>query len=369
MIAQQLYRGVHFTRLNASQNTHHERLLDYLFGGINKASERYMNIQFLQYTIDLIARAARIKNSAHKPKIILGLSGGPDSVFLLLLLKELQEKQLIIVHAAHLNHGWRENAHDDVNFCRALCEGWGIALTSEHAQNLEKNFKFNGSKEEYGRTLRRHFFEHVRVQEGADFIMLAHHLQDQQETFFLRMLRGTTLSGLCGMQEIAGAYLRPLLQVKKQEILDYLAQHSVAYCHDATNESDDFLRNRLRKYVLPAMQACDTRFDANFVRLMNNLKEDNDLLESLTKKTFETLFVSDELERRVARMTDFLALESRLQKRVLLHWFILEKLAFTPTNNFIGEVIRFLQNVAGGRHQLNPCWSIVKKKDIFWLEK
>ncbi len=330
----------------------------------------------IQHTLNLISQAARTchpespachpeLDSGSRPiKIILGLSGGPDSVFLLYLLKKLQDKQLVTVYAAHLNHGWRESAVGDADFCRDLCEKLGIPITIEHAKNINLDFKYNGSKEELGRKIRRHFFEQVRIQEKADFIMLAHHLQDQQETFFMRMLRGVTLSGLCGMQAISGVYLRPLLQTNKQEMLDYLHAQGISYRHDETNDSDDFLRNRIRKQVLPAMQACDTRFDGNFMRLMEHLRADDELLERLTKETFDRVFQ----DKRVAHTAEFLVLESQLQKRVLLYWLIQENASFTPSDSFLCEIIRFLMVPGGGTHRLNVRWMVVKRKGLFWLE-
>lgn len=387
-----------------------------------------MNEQRTQHTLALINQAMQACHpdfdAGFKPSIIIGLSGGPDSVFLLLLLKQLQDQKLIDLQAAHLNHGWRENADADVNFCRDLCHKLGISLTIEHAKNLAIDIKPNGSKEEIGRKLRRHFFEQVRTQKKANFVMLAHHLQDQQETFFLRMLRGATLSGLCSMQPVAGIYLRPLLEVSKQEMLDYLHEQGIAYCIDETNQADDFLRNRIRKKVLPAMKACDERFDGNFMRLIEHLHADNALLERLTKDAFEQVFKGTLRDTRCTRSSGragleevnsefiekiiavrpvlqqaqddsilmaarpeegckpvskgrpyvaskqvFLTLDHQLQRRVILYWLIQEKVSFVPSDNFLSEIIRFIQCSRGGFHQLHMHWKIVKRKDLFWLEK
>ena len=96
-----------------------------------------------------------------KPKIVLGLSGGPDSVFLFHFLKKLHDENKIILIAAHLDHNWRNESAQDAKFCEQLCKQYGIKLFAEHASNLCSNLKFNGSKEELGRKLRRIFLENV----------------------------------------------------------------------------------------------------------------------------------------------------------------------------------------------------------------
>src|SRR5579872_4562008 len=218
--------------------------------------------------------------------IILGLSGGPDSVFLAHLLADMQKKGLCTVIAAHLDHQWRTDSANDVQFCQALAEQLGITFVSTSIDNLSLSVKFNGSKEEMGRRMRRHFFEQVKNEHEAHAIALAHHADDQQETFFIRLLRGASLTGLTGMKPHHGDYIRPLLEISKAEILDYLTAHQITYLIDPTNESDAYLRNRIRNTVIPALTATDNRFSANFMATLHRLQETEEFLDHLTELFF-----------------------------------------------------------------------------------
>ena len=128
----------------------------------------------------------------------------------------------IKIIATHLDHQWRAESWRDVEFCAQLCQNLEIEFIARKAEELNLEIKFNGSKEELGRKMRRALFAQILKEKNADFIALAHHLQDQQETFFLRLLRGSSLSGLCCMQEIDGNYIRPLLGIDKKDIFEYL---------------------------------------------------------------------------------------------------------------------------------------------------
>lgn len=206
-------------------------------------------------------------------KVVVGLSGGPDSVFLLHVLAQKKKEGLIQdVVAAHLDHGWRTNSHLDIAFCRELTSRYDIKLIDQKLSDLTVSLKFNGSQEEVGRHARRFFLEQVRGQENANIIALAHHAQDQQETFFIRMLRGASIAGLAAMRPRQGHYIRPLLEINKTDIVSFLDIHKIPYIIDPTNISDNYLRNRIRNHVLPAFTTCDQRFDAKFLSTLANIQ-------------------------------------------------------------------------------------------------
>src|SRR5206468_2404664 len=158
--------------------------------------------------------------------------------------------------AAHVNHGWRPEADADARFCQDVAHTLGIGYEQAHLHELMGK-KFNGSHEEMARHARRSFFMHCAQNYQADRIALAHHADDQQETFFIRMLRGATLTGLASMRSRHDMYVRPLLHTYKEDMLAYLHAHSISYCHDATNADTRYLRNRIRHTVVPVLKACD----------------------------------------------------------------------------------------------------------------
>lgn len=319
-------------------------------------------------TKKIIKAACAAQNISELPKVILGFSGGPDSVFLLHVLALLQDDGLLKVIAAHLDHEWRVNSGADVEFCKQLCSKLNIEFLSAKASQLEAKIKFNGSCEEVGRAMRRCLFENVLTANGAHFIMLAHHAQDQQETFFMRLMRGTTLSGLRCMDYINGKYIRPLLEIDKDEIVKYLDQNQIKYLIDETNQSDKYLRNRIRKYVIPAAKKCDLRFNSKFQSSLSHLKQEDDFLKILAKQKFDEIFTVDlKPNLLVGDLNKFLGIEIVLQRRIVLEWLIKEGIKFQPSLKYIDEILRFLNSLRGGAHKIGCETSIVKKGKKFFI--
>ena len=308
------------------------------------------------------------QNITQKPKIVLGLSGGPDSVFLFHFLKKLHNENKITLIAAHLDHGWRKESEKDAKFCEQLCKQHGIEFISEHTNNLCLNSKFNGSKEEMGRNLRRIFLENILKDQNANLIALAHHLQDQQETFFWRIIRGCSLTGLTCMKQIDLPYLRPLLNINKQEILDYLHKNKIEYLQDETNSSEAYLRNRIRKYVLPAMQKSDSRFDSKFKSTLQHLQEEEIFLKNLTEEAFQKVF-AEHGTKTSGNLLEFLKQNNVLQKRLIIYWLCKQKAVFNSSESYLQEILRFFKNGRGGCHQLGNNWELCKKKNSFWINK
>ncbi|MDR3549875.1 MAG: tRNA lysidine(34) synthetase TilS [Candidatus Babeliales bacterium] len=300
-------------------------------------------------------------------KVVIGLSGGPDSVFLLHLFANLSKEHSITLIAAHLDHEWRVESAHDVEFCRSLAQSLDIQFIARKISDLGLTLKFNGSKEEIARKARRHFFDTVKIETGADTVALAHHAQDQQETFFIRMLRGATLTGLTAMKAQQSPYIRPLLHTNKSDILDYLNTHDIAYLIDSTNSSDAFLRNRIRMNVLPALQNCDARFDANFLSTITRLQETESFLQELTAHIFEQISQYDNEVWQID-VEKLLALHAVMRYRIILYWLCAQNVPFSTSQSFFDEMLRFLDTPDSKSHQMNSTWRIVKKKNLAWIE-
>ncbi|MGE0206877.1 MAG: tRNA lysidine(34) synthetase TilS [Candidatus Babeliales bacterium] len=293
--------------------------------------------------------------------IIIGLSGGPDSVFLLHVLHEYRKKMPLKLIAAHLDHQWRTESGNDVLFCKKLCESLEIPFVHSSADQLPAALQKKGSKEEIGRRMRRYFLQMIKQDYNAHSIALGHHLNDQEETFFIRLIRGSTLAGLTCMKPRENAYIRPLLALTKKDILEYLHANTISYLTDPSNESESFLRNRIRLNVIPAIKECDARFDTNFVRTLSALQETEQYLQTLTAATFQTLAEFQDSSWHLS-LEQFKALDPFMQKRVLLYWLIKEQVPFTPTASFLDEILRFLYTKQGGSHTLAPTWALEKKQ-------
>jgi tRNA(Ile)-lysidine synthase len=314
--------------------------------------------------------AAIEKNQLIKPgdTLIVGLSGGPDSLFLLHFLASIRTELNLTIIAAHLDHGWRAESAKDAQFCQEAAQSLGVQYETKKLSDLGVSWKFNGSLEEVGRRARRHFFESVLNLYQAHAIVLGHHLQDQQETFFIRLIRGTSLSGLVGMRPRHGNFIRPLLSISKEDILAYLHEHSIAYLQDPTNNSSDFLRNRIRQQVLPALKACDDRFEGSFDATIARLQALESYLEDESAQLLKSFYLC-KFDKKGLNLKSILTLPPIIQERLIVSWLCQEQVPFPAREQFLHEIIKFLQNPRGGMHAVHHGWSIGKKQNITWIEK
>jgi tRNA(Ile)-lysidine synthase len=201
---------------------------------------------------------------------IVALSGGADSVALLLLLKEGGFN----VHAAHCNFHLRGSESDrDEAFCVDLCRQLGVELHRAHFATREYAEAHKVSIEMAARELRYNWFEQLRKDIGAAGICVAHHRDDSVETVILNMIRGTGLRGLTGIQPRNGSILRPLLCVSRDEIETFLAKRGQKYVVDSTNLEADVMRNKVRLQVLPLLRELNPAVSDNIQRTAENLAE------------------------------------------------------------------------------------------------
>lgn len=226
---------------------------------------------------------------------IVALSGGADSVALLLLLKEGGFN----VHAAHCNFLLRGSESDrDEAFCVDLCRQLGVDLHRAHFSTREYAELHKVSVEMAARELRYNWFEQLRKDIGAVGICVAHHRDDSVETVLLNMIRGTGLRGLTGIQPRNGYVLRPLLCVSRDEIEHFLAKRGQKYVIDSTNLETDVKRNKVRLQVLPLLRTLNPAVSDNIQRMVENVAEAQIVLDSLLDnfKKHNTLELS-ELEK------------------------------------------------------------------------
>ncbi len=185
-------------------------------------------------------------------KILVALSGGPDSVFLLHFLSKYHRKYKIELGAFHLNHKLRGNAADqDEKFCSKFCDKLKIKYFSsvKNVQTFAKKNKI--SVEEAGRIIRYKLLKEISVKHNYSKITTAHIQDDNTETIFLNLIKGSGITGMSGIPAQRENIIRPVLCLSKDEILDYLHLHGIAYRIDESNLSEDYERNYLRKQIIP----------------------------------------------------------------------------------------------------------------------
>jgi tRNA(Ile)-lysidine synthase len=300
--------------------------------------------------------------------IVLGLSGGPDSVFLLHFLAVAHHAGIITLVTAHLDHGWRAESAADADWCVQEAQKLGIVCHVGQLSDFSPHIPGNGSQEELGRRARRLFLEQIAGYYTQSHIALGHHAQDQQETFFIRLLRGATISGLTGMKPLAGQYVRPLLETNKAEIVTYLDTHGICYLTDSSNSSYDYLRNRIRHTVLPALHMADTRFDQNFKKTVSRLQATQDYLQEQAKLALKTMSMHHNDVYKI-NTTQLLTLHPVMQQQIIITWLIAHQLPFSPSEPFLQEILRFARHGHNSRHAIHQGWSLIKKKEWLWVEK
>ena len=211
-------------------------------------------------------------------RYIVALSGGADSVALLLILKQLG----VSLSAAHCNFHLRgEESERDEQFCVSLCERLGITLHRIHFDTQFYALQHKVSIEMAARDLRYRYFAQLAKDIKADGICVAHHRDDNVETVILNLLRGSGVDGLAGIAPKNGNILRPLLCISRQDILDYLQLQGQNYVTDSTNLEDDALRNRIRHHVIPLLETINPAAKENIAQTAKYLRQAKMMLEGL----------------------------------------------------------------------------------------
>lgn len=188
-------------------------------------------------------------------RIIVALSGGADSVCLLVILNELKEVLGLSLKAVHVHHGLRGvEADRDSEHAKELSRSLGVPFSCTRVDAAGYAKEHRMSVEEAGRHLRYEIFEKERKEFGGNKIAVAHHADDQAETILYHLFRGTGLKGLGGIRPMRDRIVRPLLSVSKEEILAYLKEKGISYCEDSTNSHTDYARNRIRGFLLPGIR-------------------------------------------------------------------------------------------------------------------
>ena len=213
--------------------------------------------------------------------MLVALSGGADSVALLRVLLEAG----FDCRVAHCNFHLRgEESIRDEQFVRDLCQRLNVPLTVKDFDVAAWQQEYGSSTEMACRELRYAWFEQERQRQGCGLIAVAHHSDDQVETFFLNLLRGTGIRGLTGMQRLSGNIWRPMLDVSRRDILDYMRAIGQEFVTDSTNNENDYRRNQLRNLVLPAVEQQFPQAHERILDTMGNLRDDLDLLTSLVNE-------------------------------------------------------------------------------------
>lgn len=225
-----------------------------------------------------------------KDSVLLGLSGGADSVCLLIMLNQLKEDYKINLSAIYIDHGLRpDETIEEKNFCKNLCDSLNVPFTSKSIDVKSYAKEHDLNKQEAARDLRYKTLEETANEQNANKIALAHNADDQAETFLMRILRGSGAKGLSGIPPVRGKIIRPLIEIERQEIEGFFDNTSQAYMTDSSNLNQDYFRNWLRLSVLSEFKRKNPELIQTISRICSILSEEDNYLELIATKTLMKL--------------------------------------------------------------------------------
>ena len=261
-------------------------------------------------------------------KIVVAVSGGPDSMCLLNILKNLRQKFNIELFVAHINHMIREEADSETEYVKNYCEKNNIKCFIKRANVLEMAKEQKKGTEEMGRIVRYDFFEYVANEVSADKIAIAHTENDNAETILMNLMRGASLEGLKGIEPIRGKYIRPLIECNREEIEKYCEINKLDPKFDKTNNDNTYTRNKIRNLLIPYIKK---EFNPNIIETLNRLavlaRQDATYFNKIVKESYADILLheninnlNENLEKHIILdLKKFNKLEYVIKSRVLLY--------------------------------------------------
>ncbi|GAB6139002.1 tRNA lysidine(34) synthetase TilS [Halanaerobaculum tunisiense] len=252
-------------------------------------------------------------------RLVVAVSGGPDSLALLHLLTRLQEDYQLKLHIAHLNHQLRgEVAAQEAQFVKKIATSWQLPVTVESRDVQSFQQEAGLSLEDAARKVRYDFLWELLAELKFDKLVVGHHADDQAETVLLKFLRGAGLQGLGGIVPNRNKLIRPLIEVSKQELKDYCAQYNLNPCSDETNLEPIYQRNKIRLELLPLLKQ---DYNANLVNTLNRmariLRAEEDYLSDHATDILQEITIRESKTELIINRRSFLELHIALQRRII----------------------------------------------------
>jgi len=326
--------------------------------------------------------------------IVIGVSGGPDSICLLHILNELKEELEINIFVAHINHMIREEADEETEYVKKMCKNMNIECYVQKVDVQKQATEQKIGTEEMGRIVRYSFFEEVAKKTNSNKIATAHNSNDKVETVLMNILRGSGLSGLKGIEAIRdGKFIRPLIESEREEIEKYCVENKLEPKYDKSNNENIYRRNKIRNEVIPYIKK---EFNENIVKTINRLSEvvteESEFIEKITEQVFNNVNVGvatlgdpqENVGASTARPQDCNnhIIELNLKEFNKLELVIKRRLILYTINKVIGttagiekinidDIIKLCENNIGNKF-LEPTKNIkilVKDKKISFIPK
>lgn len=294
--------------------------------------------------------------------IIVGISGGPDSMCLLHVLISLREKYKLNIICAHINHGLRIESNDEKNFVEKYCQQNNINFEYLKIKDYT-NDKFT---ENEARRKRYAFFEELIKKYNAKYLMTAHHGDDLIETILMRIVRGSTLSGFIGIPKVSRnekyKIVRPLLYLTKNDIYKYLENNNIPYVIDKTNESDKYTRNRYRKHMLPFLKKEEANVHLKFLKYSEEIEKYNRYINKIVEEKIKYIIEDNKIIiDKLLKEDDF------IQEKVIEYVIkdIQKNDIFNINNKCMEKIIELLKNKSN--KEINLCDGYIARKSYNYL--
>ncbi len=272
--------------------------------------------------------------------IVIGCSGGPDSMALMHVLEKIREKKKLLLICAHVNHNVRKESKQEEQFLKEYCEQHNIIF---EAMTIEKYGDDNFHNE--SRKIRYQFFEELINKYQANYLMTAHHGDDLIETILMRIVRGSTLKGYSGFEKRVDKFnyslIRPLIFVTKDVLLTFDKENNIPFVVDSSNFKNKYTRNRYRMEVLPFLKKEDPMVHEKFMKFSDILIEYNNYLNKELAKKINNIYHDDVID-----INKFLSEDYLIQKKIM--FYILENKYTDDLNqinmNHVSNIIKLMQS-------------------------
>ena len=286
-------------------------------------------------------------------KIVLGVSGGPDSIAMLDILRQLRIEFNFEIYVVHINHNIRgKDAEEDEEYVKNYCQKYNIKCFSKKIDvpTIAKNEKIG--TEEAGRKVRYEYFEEILKETNSNKIAIAHNKNDKVETIIMHMLRGSGISGLRGIEPIReNKFIKPLIECDRKEIEKYCQENNLQPRIDKTNFENEYTRNKIRNIVIPYIKK---EFNPNIIetitRLANVVSSEDNFIEKIAQETYNKLLVIEENNRIELNLKEFNLLDEVLKNRIIL---IVTRKLFGSTQGIekinIDDIIKLCNNNIGNK--------------------
>ena len=308
-------------------------------------------------------------------KIVLAVSGGPDSISMLNILNEIKEEKIIDFNicVAHVNHMIRKEAKEDEEYVKKYCKQKKIDFYSKSidVQKIANNNKVG--TEEAGRYARYKFFDEILEKTASNKIAIAHNKNDKAETIIMNLIRGTGITGLKGIEAKRGKYIRPLIECKRDEIEEYCEKENLNPRIDKTNFQNIYTRNKIRNIVIPYIEK---EFNPNIIETINRLselvEEEENYMEKQVEKTYKNIVLEEKEKEIVLDLKLFNNEEKVIKSKVII--YTITRLFGTSkeiSKIHIDDLIKLCNNNIGNKY-LTPNKNIkilVKNRKIYFIKE